>query len=978
MKKATRMKKRMAMLLSGVLTFGMVAGIIPGNTLQVQAAGTTSPELTRYATKAQLMDSTFAPKTDGTLNNIGKLVFGRNSDREAQKWYILGKDNSVPDDNMMILACTPIAKGRQFNATTADKDNQESYYDTYVEEPGVSGVPSTILANHYGASDLRQFLQELASNPDYFTAVEQALMQPTTVNTTDVRNGRVYKTTDYLYAVKGYTDRQEILLGGYEKELLCSTYFPNENFWLRAAYSKSPNYGCAAAWSAVNNKISPYNVNASRDVCPATNLDLSDVLFASTYKAATEEFSAGEFTLRLDGSGKDIGSVTYDLSTGTIKAVKGGTSSDVWLVVQFTAGTAHCALREAVLDEYELTVSKIEEEMQGDSVAKNYNFDLSTCKIWLEITDSNGMIYAVEATEVLPVTEISTVTITDIDTPVSTTSLDTSAVCGTTGVSTTAPAVTWTPGNAAAGYNTSYTASVTLTADTNYEFADSVTATVNGNPATSVTKNEDGTLTVTYAFPATDKDKLVSITEPGSVTVANGTAYADMNLPAQVHIVTEGGTVDQAEVTWNTTNPKSGSYDPAVMTEQTVTLEGTVTCPDQIDANGVVLTTSITITISAAGIVGAPTASVESGTYTTNQSVALETTTEGAAIYYTTNGTEPSRSAGTRYDSPITVAGMAGQSFTTTIKAIAVKDGMQDSEVKTFTYTIAIPEAVEVPVIITQPKDVTVKAGEKATFTVTAEGSDLQYQWSTYQKRGTGWVVISGADGPSYTIDVTDKSMDGFKYQCTVSNKNGKAYSDAAKLTVLDDTDPNPDPEPDSYEILDGANSKWTQNSDGSLAITGNGDFDKFLNVKVDGEIIDPENYTAKKGSTIITLKASYLQTLTVGSHTFTIVWTGGEASTNFTVAKKSNNNNGNNTGNNNGNNNGNAGSDNSNDNGSNNASTTAVQTADNKNSAAGDVKDEVPKTGDTSNRVLGTTLFMAALAGLAGMFVRTKKKECK
>ena len=410
-----------------------------------------------------------------------------------------------------------------------------------------------------------------------------------------------------------------------------------------------------------------------------------------------------------------------------------------------------------------------------------------------------------------------------------------------------------------------------------------------------------------------------------------------------------------------------------------MTLEGTVTCPDQIDANGVALTTSITITISAAGIVGAPTASVESATYTTNQSVALETTTEGAAIYYTTNGAEPSRSAGTRYDRPITVAGTVGQSVTTTIKAIAVKDGMQDSEVKTFTYTIEIPEAIKAPVIITQPKDVTVKAGEKATFTVTAEGSDLQYQWLTYQQTGSGWVVVSGANGPSYTIDVTDKSMDGFKYYCIVSNKNGKAYSDAAKLTVLDDTDPNPDPEPDSYEIIDGANSKWTQNSDGSLAITGNGDFDKFLNVKVDGEIIDPENYTAKKGSTIITLKASYLQTLTVGSHTFTIVWTDGEASTNFTVAKKSNNNNGNNTGNNNGNNNNNTGSDDSSNNSTNNnTNTTAVQTADTKNSAAGAVKDEVPKTGETSNRVLGTTLFMAALAGLAGMFVRTRKKECK
>lgn len=97
--------------------------------------------------------------------------------------------------------------------------------------------------------------------------------------------------------------------------------------------------------------------------------------------------------------------------------------------------------------------------------------------------------------------------------------------------------------------------------------------------AASVTKNQNGTLTVTYTFPATAKDKLTSITAPDPITVANGTAYDEMNLPATVAIVTEGGTAASASVSWNTTAPASGSYDPDVLTEQKVTLNGTGNLP---------------------------------------------------------------------------------------------------------------------------------------------------------------------------------------------------------------------------------------------------------------------------------------------------------------------------------------------------------------------------------------------------------------
>ena len=262
------------------------------------------------------------------------------------------------------------------------------------------------------------------------------------------------------------------------------------------------------------------------------------------------------------------------------------------LVVQGKDGTSDWYYSKRIAGPETVNASDITSALNLSS-----DIDLSACKIWLEITDTDGMIYAVGATEVLSITSVE---ITGIDTPVSNTALDTEASCATTGVSSTTPQITWTPSDSTAGYNTSYTASIKLTAGTGYEFINSTTATVLENTATSVTKNADGTLTVTYAFPATAKGILTSITPPQAITVANGTAYDAMNLPATVNIVTEDNTVISAPVTWDTTTPASGSYAPAVLTQQTVTLNGTVDCPDSIDANGVSLTTTITITISAA------------------------------------------------------------------------------------------------------------------------------------------------------------------------------------------------------------------------------------------------------------------------------------------------------------------------------------------------------------------------------------------
>lgn len=70
------------------------------------------------------------------------------------------------------------------------------------------------------------------------------------------------------------------------------------------------------------------------------------------------------------------------------------------------------------------------------------------------------------------------------------------------------------------------------------------------------------------------------------------------------------------------------------------------------------------------------------GTYNSAQTVTISTTTPGASINYTVDGSTPSETAGTLYRGPITVG------VTTTINAIAFESGMADSAVASATYTI--------------------------------------------------------------------------------------------------------------------------------------------------------------------------------------------------------------------------------------------------------------------------------------------------
>ena len=598
-----------------LLTLLMVITVLPVNTI-AEGEQTTAPDVTVYATKDDMMGETFAPNSNGTAKNIGKILFGKNSSGNSQEWYILGADSGVNDgkNNTIIFATSPIvATGQVFEDAPNNKTDSSLWSDC-----DYNGVNVTeVYRNHYGASDLRVALQNMAANTSYFTTAEQGLMNPTTVTTNDTYNKDdsynylTYTTTDKLYALMAddYGSSYKTIKAGSDNSTVISmsSYWSSGTwFWLR---SPEINSGGMALVAYPGNHVCEFSVIIGSAVQPASNLNLTNVLFASAAQAGTtDKIEDGTaMTLRLDGAKQEyinefgtIGTVVYDSTNGIIKATKGSTDKAVTLVVQGKNGD-NWYYSQTVDNTFAISVDDIE------NVLNIANVNLNNCKIWLEISDDN-VSYAVQATSD-SISTISSVDIKDIDDPKANAELDLEAICDTTGIANTKPSVKWNTDSDKADYYAQYTASVELSADMRHIFADTVSATINSiGENVNVVKNSNGTLTVSYTFPKTN-DKLVSATNPDPITVENGTALEDMKLPETVTVETVGKSVNSLEVKWIL--DQITDYDPSKKELQEFTIQGTVELPKDNSilpiSNDGPATVEIQVTVKAVEIIPTPT-----------------------------------------------------------------------------------------------------------------------------------------------------------------------------------------------------------------------------------------------------------------------------------------------------------------------------------------------------------------------------------
>jgi hypothetical protein len=144
-----------------------------------------------------------------------------------------------------------------------------------------------------------------------------------------------------------------------------------------------------------------------------------------------------------------------------------------------------------------------------------------------------------------------------------------------------------------------------------------------------------------------------------------------------------GGTLDQYATTQAYLTATLGNVTLATSGAHTIVL--TVTGKNASATQFYITADSFTLTpVSVKPQAAAPSFSPSAGTYASTQTVTITTSTSGASIRYTTDGSTPSETAGTIY------SGLVNISATTTLNAIAYETGFTDSSVTSGTYTISV------------------------------------------------------------------------------------------------------------------------------------------------------------------------------------------------------------------------------------------------------------------------------------------------
>ena len=259
--------------------------------------------------------------------------------------------------------------------------------------------------------------------------------------------------------------------------------------------------------------------------------------------------------------------------------------------------------------------------------------------------------------------------------------------------------IEWSPNDKMPTYDTAYMAKITFDSSAE-ESGQSQMKYIFSNQLAVQVKNAKGEVLdvkttlgkekkqdVLYVtFQKTAKAKLLSVEQPGGIGVSRKNASAGKwNLPSETNIRLSDNTTVKVPISWNETP----TYDASNLNAQTSVITGAVTIPEYVDAGEVSPEVTLTVSIPAAQSVVAPTSSLEEGTYTGEQYVRLSCETEGATIYYTLDGSEPtqeeSETCKIYHENDLITLAVGTQ---TTIRAIAVKSGMQTSVTAEYTYQI--------------------------------------------------------------------------------------------------------------------------------------------------------------------------------------------------------------------------------------------------------------------------------------------------
>ena len=127
------------------------------------------------------------------------------------------------------------------------------------------------------------------------------------------------------------------------------------------------------------------------------------------------------------------------------------------------------------------------------------------------------------------------------------------------------------------------------------------------------------------------------------------------------------------------------------------------------------------------------------------------------------------------------------------------------------------------------------------------------------------------------TLDVSDKTIVCYKDSSVETYAKSKGY----KVEYIEEKDNN------IYGLLSNTGNQTVGYNTNLYSIRIDANYDEFLLsgvVFIDGNIVNPNYYKTKNGSTIINFTNEFLKTLSVGNHVIKVSFANGSATTNVTV----------------------------------------------------------------------------------------------
>ena len=533
----------------------------------------------------------------------------------------------------------------------------------------------------------------------------------------------------------------------------------------------TPNTGYSfSSWSVTKTDSGDAVSVTSATTNPTTfTMPAEAVTVAATFTINSHDLDLtttnGTYAVTVDGDDWDGSSaIAYGAAVVITATPNDGYLFDAWdytltsptisnNVISFSMPDEDVAIEAQYVDASSYYSITVDDDIVGGTISADKNTAAENATITLTATPSTGYSFSAwtvldEGDDAVTVSNnqftmpASDVTVTATFTPIEVTGVSlnktsTSISVGDTETltATVAPAnalnkaVTWTSSN---------TSVATV--------SNGVVTAVAAGSATITVTTTDGSFTATCAVTVvnavtftggTDKGTSTSSgnsdqVEKSSITVSStnaALAQTEYRLysGSTTTISTSSGKITRIEFTVN------GSYDLSKLSTATGTYNS---------STGVWTGTATSVAFSASAQVrldkivvyyattATPTFSVATGEYSEAKSVTVSCATDGASIYYTTDGTTPTSSS-TAYSSAVSIV------ETTTLKAIAIKDGVE-SEVASATYTMNRPAAPTFDVdegFFGAAFDLHLTATDGATIYYTTDGTRPTTSSSTYSTK---------------------------------------------------------------------------------------------------------------------------------------------------------------------------------------------------------------------------------------------------